>query len=51
MDQKANFPGSPRYEAVAFGLGSLGYIGTGFDGSNALKDFYSTILHPIHGLI
>ncbi len=38
--QKANFPGSPRYEAVAFGLGSFGYVGTGFDGSNALKDFY-----------
>jgi N-acetylneuraminic acid mutarotase len=38
--KKANFIGSPRYEAVAFGLGDFGYVGTGFDGSNALKDFY-----------
>jgi hypothetical protein len=38
--KKTNFPGSPRYEAVAFGIGDFGYVGTGFDGSNALKDFY-----------
>ncbi len=38
--QKSDFPGSARYEAVAFGLGNLGYVGTGFDGANALKDFY-----------
>ncbi len=38
--RNADFPGGARYEAVAFGLGSFGYVGTGFDGSNALKDFY-----------
>jgi N-acetylneuraminic acid mutarotase len=38
--RKADFLGGGRYEAVAFGLGDFGYAGTGFDGSNALKDFY-----------
>jgi N-acetylneuraminic acid mutarotase len=38
--RKADFLGGARYEAVAFGIGTLGYAGTGFDGSNALKDFY-----------
>lgn len=36
----APYPGSPRYEAIAFGIGYFGYVGTGFDGANAQKDFY-----------
>ncbi len=38
--QKANFPGSPRNGAVGFGTDTKGYIGTGYDGTNKLKDFY-----------
>ncbi|MEO1262036.1 MAG: galactose oxidase [Bacteroidota bacterium] len=35
----ADFLGSARYNAVAFGLNDKGYVGTGYDG-NWLKDFY-----------
>ncbi len=35
------FPGIPRSEAIAFGIGNFGYVGTGFDGINGLNDFYS----------
>ncbi|MEN5088418.1 kelch repeat-containing protein [Sphingobacterium faecium] len=38
--QKAAFPGAPRNNAVAFAIGDNGYVGTGYDGSNALSDFY-----------
>jgi N-acetylneuraminic acid mutarotase len=38
--QKADFPGVARNGAVAFTVGSMGYVGTGFDGDNKLKDFY-----------
>ena len=38
--QKASIPGSIRYLAVGFSIGSKGYIGTGFDGSNNLQDFW-----------
>tara|TARA_Y100000310_G_C20697721_1_gene826939 strand:- start:859 stop:1830 length:972 start_codon:yes stop_codon:yes gene_type:complete len=37
--EKASFPGSGRYDAVAFTLNNQGYVGTGYDG-NYLKDFY-----------
>lgn len=32
--------GSDRSNAVAFEIDGLGYLGTGFDGSNRLKDFW-----------
>lgn len=35
----ADFAGSARYGAVAFGIDDYGYVGTGYD-SNNLKDFY-----------
>ena len=38
--QKADFPGSGRYGAVAFGVNGKAYIGCGYDG-NYLKDFYA----------
>ena len=38
--QKADFAGSARYDAVGFGIKSLGYITTGYDGNNAQKDFW-----------
>lgn len=42
----SDFPGTPRYDAVAFELQGLGYVGTGFD-SNWLKDFYA--YNPTNG--
>jgi N-acetylneuraminic acid mutarotase len=36
----ASFPGSPRAGAFGFAIGSLGYVGTGFDGSVDYQDFY-----------
>ncbi|HMG81877.1 MAG TPA: kelch repeat-containing protein [Ferruginibacter sp.] len=41
--QLDSFPGTPRSSAVAFNIGDTGYIGTGYDGSNALKDFWAYI--------
>lgn len=38
--QKADFPGTARYGAVAFGVSGKAYIGCGDDG-NYLKDFYA----------
>lgn len=35
----ADFPGSARFNAVAFGSSNHGYVGSGFD-DNWLKDFY-----------
>lgn len=37
--QIADFPGTARYNAIAFALNGKGYVGTGFD-QNWLKDFY-----------
>lgn len=37
--QIADFPGSARYNAVAFAVDNFGYVGSGFD-DNWLKDFY-----------
>tara|TARA_B100001245_G_C22860915_1_gene413954 strand:+ start:196 stop:1206 length:1011 start_codon:yes stop_codon:yes gene_type:complete len=37
--QKTSFPGTARYDAVAFTLNDHGFVGTGYDG-NYLKDFY-----------
>lgn len=39
-EQKADFPGTPRSSGIAFGVGNYGYIGTGFDGVNKLKDMW-----------
>lgn len=36
----AHFPGNPRVAAVAFSINGKGYVGTGYDGSNKLKDFW-----------
>jgi N-acetylneuraminic acid mutarotase len=33
-------PGLPRSSAVAFSIGQKAYVGTGFDGSHILGDFY-----------
>jgi|GEM_PF-1021917 len=39
--QKANFGGGQRYHAIAFSIGSKGYIGTGLNGSaNSTSDFW-----------
>ena len=38
--QKADLPGTPRNSAVAFAASGKGYIGTGFDGVNKLKDMW-----------
>jgi N-acetylneuraminic acid mutarotase len=36
--QRAQFPGAARNSAVGFTVGTRGYIATGFDGLNRLKD-------------
>ncbi len=36
----ADFPGNARQMAVGFAINGKGYIGTGYDGTDALKDFY-----------
>ncbi len=33
--------GNARHQAVSFTIGEVGYIGTGYDGEDRLKDFYS----------
>ena len=38
--QVADFPGTPRSQAVAFSLNGKGYVGTGTDGTYDLSDFY-----------
>ena len=35
-----SFPGVARNGAVGFSIGTKGYIGTGYDGDDELKDFY-----------
>jgi N-acetylneuraminic acid mutarotase len=37
----ANFSGTARYNAVAFSIGDLGYVGTGYDGNYYRSDFFS----------
>lgn len=39
-NQKASFPGAPRYGSAAFSIGNKGYIGTGYDGNVNYKDFF-----------
>jgi N-acetylneuraminic acid mutarotase len=41
--QLDSFPGIGRNSAVAFNIGDTGYVGTGYDGNNFLKDFYAYI--------
>ena len=38
--QKASMPGTARNSAVAFTVNGKGYLGTGYDGENYLKDFW-----------
>jgi N-acetylneuraminic acid mutarotase len=38
--QVSDFEGVPRADAVAFSIGNKGYVGTGFDGSDRLNDFW-----------
>jgi len=38
--QVQSLPAPPRSNAVAFGLGSFGYVGTGYDGVKMYNDFY-----------
>ena len=39
-EKKADFPGTARYGAIAFTIGNIGYVGTGYD-DNHLKDFWA----------
>ena len=36
----SDFEGVPRTDAVAFSIGNKGYVGTGYDGSDRLNDFW-----------
>jgi N-acetylneuraminic acid mutarotase len=36
----SDFEGVPRSDAVAFSIGNKGYVGTGYDGSDRLNDFW-----------
>jgi hypothetical protein len=38
--QKADLPGAARSSAVAFTAAGKGYVGTGYDGIDKLKDLY-----------
>jgi N-acetylneuraminic acid mutarotase len=37
---RSNFPGLPRYAAVSFSVGGKAYVGLGYDGKEAYKDFW-----------
>ncbi len=39
--EKADFGGDARYEAVAFSIGEIGYVGTGYNGDRRLNDFWA----------
>jgi N-acetylneuraminic acid mutarotase len=39
--QIADFTGTARYNAVAFAIGSRGYVGTGYDGDYYRSDFFA----------
>lgn len=39
-NQKASFPGAPRYGSAGFSIDNKGYIGTGYDGNFNYKDFF-----------
>jgi len=36
-----DFIGDARYEAVAFSINEIGYVGSGYNGDDRLKDFYA----------
>jgi N-acetylneuraminic acid mutarotase len=36
----SDFDGIPRSDAVSFAIGKMGYVGTGYDGTDRLKDFW-----------
>jgi N-acetylneuraminic acid mutarotase len=36
----SDFDGLPRSDAFSFSIGGTGYVGTGYDGSDRLKDFW-----------
>jgi len=37
----ADFGGDARHEAVAFSIGEIGYVGTGYNGDERLNDFWA----------
>lgn len=39
--ERSVFDGTPRSSAAYFTIGNIGYVGTGFDGDDYLKDFWS----------
>ncbi len=39
--QESDFEGVSRNDAVSFTIGKFGYVGTGYDGLNRLKDFWA----------
>ncbi|TWI88336.1 galactose oxidase-like protein [Chitinophaga japonensis] len=39
--QKVDFKGVARYEAVSFTINDTAFVGSGYDGEDRLKDFYS----------
>jgi N-acetylneuraminic acid mutarotase len=38
--QRASFPGTKRIDATGFAIENFGYVGTGFDGTTLLNDFW-----------
>ena len=38
--RKADFPGEPRFEGIAFGAGGKGYAGTGYDLTSSFSDWW-----------
>lgn len=38
--QKAPFSGTARWGVISFSIGSKGYVGGGYDGSNNFSDFW-----------
>lgn len=36
----SDFDGVPRSDAISFTIGDIGYVGTGYDGDDRLKDFW-----------
>ncbi|HLO58074.1 MAG TPA: kelch repeat-containing protein [Bacteroidales bacterium] len=39
--EKPDYRGDARQEAVAFAIGEMGYVGTGYNGDDRLNNFYS----------
>ena len=39
--EDSDYDGDARADAVAFSIGNIGYVGTGYNGDDLLKDFYA----------